>query len=68
LEALALVGIGFRNLSMPAGSILPVKALLAALDLPRFQPVLTAIRHGAVGEASLREPLELWARETGLPI
>jgi phosphotransferase system enzyme I (PtsP) len=68
LEALALVGIGFRNLSMPAGSILPVKALLAALDLPRFKPVLTAIRHGAVGEASLREPLELWARETGLPI
>jgi phosphotransferase system enzyme I (PtsP) len=68
LEALALAGIGFRNLSMPAPGVLPVKALLAALDLGAFRPVLTAIRQGAVGEASLREPLTLWAREAGLPI
>jgi phosphotransferase system enzyme I (PtsP) len=68
LEVLALAGIGFRNLSMPAPGVLPVKALLAALDLTSFGPVLTAIRSGALGEASLREPLTLWARETGLPI
>jgi phosphotransferase system enzyme I (PtsP) len=68
LEALALAGIGFRTLSMPAPGLLPVKALLAAVDLPAFQAVLTAIRHGAAGDASLREPLAVWARETGLPI
>jgi hypothetical protein len=45
-----------------------VKALLAALDLRSFTPVLTAIRCGAAGEPSLREPLTVWARETGLPI
>lgn len=68
LEAMALAGIGFRNLSMPAPGVLPVKAMLAALDLATFRPVLAAIRSGAVGEASLREPLTLWAREAGLPI
>jgi phosphotransferase system, enzyme I, PtsP len=67
LEALALAGVGFRNLSMPAPGVLPVKALLAGVDLHSFRPVLTAIRRGATGEASLREPLSLWARETGLP-
>ncbi len=68
LEALALAGIGFRALSMPAPGVLAVKALLAAVDLPGFRPVLTAIRRGAAGEASLREPLTVWARESGLPI
>jgi phosphotransferase system enzyme I (PtsP) len=68
LEAMALAGIGFRNLSMPAPGVLPVKALLAALDLRSFTPVLNAIRCGAAGEPSLREPLTVWARETGLPI
>jgi phosphotransferase system enzyme I (PtsP) len=68
LEALALAGIGFRTLSMPAPGLLPVKALLAAVDLPVFRGVLMAIRQGAAGDASLREPLAVWARETGLPI
>jgi hypothetical protein len=53
---------------MPAPGVLSVKALLAATDLAGFRPVLAAIRRGAIGEASLREPLTLWARETGLPI
>jgi phosphotransferase system enzyme I (PtsP) len=67
LEALALAGIGFRRLSMPAPGLLPVKALLAATDLPGFRPVLDEIRRGAASEASLREPLTIWARENGLP-
>jgi phosphotransferase system enzyme I (PtsP) len=68
LEALALAAIGFRILSMPAPGLLPVKAALAALDLARFRPVLAAIREGAAGETSLRQPLSLWAREAALPI
>jgi phosphotransferase system enzyme I (PtsP) len=68
LEAMALVGLGFTNLSMPATGILPVKALLAELDLNAFRPVLTAIRRNTTGAASLREPINVWAREHGLPI
>jgi phosphotransferase system enzyme I (PtsP) len=68
LEALALVGLGITTLSMPASGILPVKAMLAQLDLVSFRPVLAAIRRGGAGAASLREPIAAWAREHGLPV
>ncbi|HEY2621393.1 MAG TPA: putative PEP-binding protein [Acetobacteraceae bacterium] len=68
LEALALVGLGFTSLSMPASGILPIKALLAELDLAAFRPVLTAVRRNASGAASLREPIAVWAREHGLAV
>jgi phosphotransferase system, enzyme I, PtsP len=66
LEAMALVGLGFATLSMSASGILPVKALLAELDLDAFRPVLAAIRKNASGAASVREPISVWAREQGL--
>jgi phosphotransferase system, enzyme I, PtsP len=68
LDAMALVGLGFTRLSMPGSAVLPVKALLARLDLAAFRPVLAAIRRGASGSASLREPIATWARERGLPV
>ncbi|MBS0561230.1 MAG: GAF domain-containing protein [Proteobacteria bacterium] len=68
LEAMALAGIGFRSLSMTAPGIMPVKAMLAALDLRAFRPVLASIRRGGAGDASLREALSTWAREAGLPV
>jgi phosphotransferase system, enzyme I, PtsP len=68
LEAMALVGLGFKSLSMPASGIMPIKALLADLDLGAFRPVLTAIRRNTSGAASLREPISVWAREHGLGV
>jgi phosphotransferase system enzyme I (PtsP) len=68
LEALAFVGLGLTALSMPASGILPVKALLAEVDLAAFRPVLESIRRGGRGAASLREPIATWAREQGLPV
>jgi len=68
LDALALVGLGITTLSMAASGILPVKAMLAQLDLVAFRPVLAAIRRGGAGAASLREPIAAWAREHGLPV
>ncbi len=68
LEAMVLAGIGFTSLSMPAGGLLPVKALLAEVDLSAFRPVLTAIRRGTRDAASLRDPIATWAREHGLPV
>jgi phosphotransferase system enzyme I (PtsP) len=68
LEALALVGLGFDTLSMPASSILPVKGMLAQVDLPAFRRFLATIRKASAGAASLREPIAGWARERSLPI
>jgi phosphotransferase system enzyme I (PtsP) len=66
LEALVLVALGYATLSMPASAIMPVKALLARVDLSVFRPVLAAIRKTAAGAASVREPIAAWAREHGL--
>ncbi len=68
LEAMTLVGLGLSTLSMPAAGVLPVKAILAGTDLRAFRPVLAAIRQGAAGAASLREPIATWAREQGVPL
>jgi phosphotransferase system, enzyme I, PtsP len=68
LEAMTLAGLGFTSLSMPATGVMPVKALLAELDLTAFRPVLSAIRRNPSGAASLREPINVWAREHGLPV
>ncbi len=68
LEALTFAALGITSLSMPASSLLPIKGLLRDVDLHAFQPVLQALREGATGEASLREPIASWAREHGLDI
>ena len=66
LEALTLVGLGVTTLSMPASGILPIKALLADLDLPAFRQFLASIRQTSAGAASIREPIATWAREKAL--
>jgi phosphotransferase system enzyme I (PtsP) len=64
LEALVLAALGIRNLSMPASAVLPIKAMLAQVDLKSFQPVLASIRRG--GGMALRDPVATWAREHGI--
>ena len=56
LEALVLAALGITTLSMPASGILPIKAMLAQVDLEAFRSVLAAIRRG--GGIGLREPLQ----------
>ncbi len=68
IEAMTLAALGVTSLSMPASGILPVKALLADVDLTEFRPVLAAIRRGDGGAISLRDPIANWARERGLPL
>jgi phosphotransferase system, enzyme I, PtsP len=67
LEAMALVGLGVTTLSMSASNLMPVKSVLSGLDLAAFRAVLAGFRRDA-GAASLREPIELWARERGLEV
>jgi phosphotransferase system enzyme I (PtsP) len=66
LEALTLVGLGYTTLSMPASGILPVKSLLSRVDLAAFRKVLAVTRARAEGAATVRPPLEAWAREHGM--
>ncbi|MBV8397584.1 MAG: phosphoenolpyruvate--protein phosphotransferase, partial [Acetobacteraceae bacterium] len=68
LDALVLVALGLTTLSMPAPGILPVKAMLASVDIEAFRSVLRTVRRSATGEASVREPLAAWARDHNLPM
>ena len=68
LEALTLAALGITSLSMPASGLLGTKALLRSADLRVFRPVLNELRNDAAGEASLREPIAIWAREHGFDV
>jgi phosphotransferase system enzyme I (PtsP) len=68
LDALALAAIGITSLSMPASSIMPVKALLADADLRSVRSVLSSLRRRADTTGSLREPFTSWVKEHGLTL
>lgn len=64
LEAMVLAALGITTLSMPAASVLRIKALLLGTDLAALRSVLAALRR-TEGSQSFREPLLSWAREHG---
>lgn len=66
LEAMALIGLGFRSLSMAPASIGPVKQMLLALNTGEVSSFMDSLpeRH----EHSLREQLKLLAINERVPI
>ena len=58
LEAMALMAIGYRELSMSATSIGPVKAMTLTLNIGEAAPEVEAMLAKGREEASLREPLQ----------
>jgi phosphotransferase system enzyme I (PtsP) len=65
LEAIVLAAIGITTLSMPAASLLRIKAMMAKVDLAELRGLLAALRRNDRGAATLREPIATWAREHG---
>ncbi|HUN48974.1 MAG TPA: phosphoenolpyruvate--protein phosphotransferase [Stellaceae bacterium] len=61
LDAMALVGLGFRLLSMNPGGVGPVKAMVRSLALPPLQELLR--RHLDAPDHSLRAKLRAFARD-----
>ena len=61
LDAMALIGLGFRNLSMAPTAVGAVKTMVRSLDLGRLQTYLTGIQGSAAG--SLRGRLRAFARD-----
>ncbi|MDB5594333.1 MAG: ptsP [Hyphomicrobiales bacterium] len=68
LEAMALIGIGYRGLSMSAASIGPVKAMLLALDASEIAAHVGALIDAKTGAASIREELRAFAEAKGVPL
>ena len=66
LEALALIALGYRKLSMQASRIAPVKLLVRSVDVSKLAPSVQAAMDA--GEASLRETMLGLAGSFGVKI
>ncbi len=61
LDAMALIGLGFRSLSMVPPAVGPVKMMVRSLDLGRLQTYFSEVQGTTVG--SLRGRLRAFARD-----
>ena len=68
IGALALVALGFRNLSMSASSLGPVKAMLLGLDAADAAAYVGDLLASEDGAASLRPALTAYAERHSLPL
>ena len=66
LEAMALVGLGFRALSMAPSSIGPVKAMIRSLDVPALVEFIGSLSE--VSTRSLRGKFHDFARDRGIAV
>src|SRR3546814_3127027 len=66
LEAMALVGLGFRSLSMTPAALGPVKTMVRRLEVRSLADYIETLCRGA--EHSVREKLRFYARDHGVPI
>ncbi len=68
LEAIVLVALGYRGLSMSPASIGPVKAAIMAMDFAKTQKYVTELISRTDGAHSLRGELMAFAESHGIPI
>ncbi|CAN7258163.1 phosphoenolpyruvate--protein phosphotransferase [Pararhizobium sp. LjRoot235] len=68
LCAMALLGLGFRSVSMSPTAVGPVKAMLLALDVDKLAAMLAASLDDRKDHTPLREMLKAFAAENGIPV
>jgi phosphotransferase system enzyme I (PtsP) len=68
LSAMALLGIGYRSVSMSPTAVGPVKAMLLALDIDKLSSMLHAALDDKKSQTSVREMLVAFAAENGVPL
>ncbi|QFU17811.1 phosphoenolpyruvate--protein phosphotransferase [Microvirga thermotolerans] len=68
LEAMALIGLGYRSFSMSPAAIGPVKAMLLALDAGRIAAFVREELERCGGGDTLRPKLLQFAESHGIPI
>ncbi|MAY68116.1 MAG: phosphoenolpyruvate--protein phosphotransferase [Rhodospirillaceae bacterium] len=66
LAAMTLIGLGYRNLSMSAPSIGPVKAMVRSLDVGALESYLSGLAQSPAH--SLREKLRAFAADHGVMV
>ncbi len=68
LEALALIGLGFRDFSMSPAAIGPIKAMVLSADAGEVAALIDAELTKVTDGASLRPALAAYAKSHGVPV
>ncbi|AYG60672.1 phosphoenolpyruvate--protein phosphotransferase [Rhizobium jaguaris] len=68
ISAMALLGVGFRSVSMSPASIGPVKAMLLGLDLKALSEVMEEALNDTHPKASMRDILVRFAESHNIPL
>ncbi|WVT72473.1 phosphoenolpyruvate--protein phosphotransferase [Sinorhizobium chiapasense] len=68
LSAMALLGLGFRSVSMSPTAVGPVKAMLLALDAGKLAAALNAALDDTRDQTPVRQMLVDFAAENGIPV
>ena len=66
LEAMALIGLGLRRLSITPAGVGPVKAMIRSLDSTALEPVVSGLVRRGSGDA--RAQLTEWAAANGVDV
>jgi len=66
IDAMALVALGFRSLSMSAQSVGPVRQMIRSIDLSVLAPYVLELL--ARGTGGMRQKLAAFARDHGVMI
>jgi phosphotransferase system enzyme I (PtsP) len=67
LTAMALIGLGYRSISMAAASVGPVKAMVRELDVASLEVALDALLDSPY-DGSIRSRLEAFAVDNDVPV
>jgi len=68
LEAMALLGLGFRAISMPPAAIGPVKSMLLKVDVGKLRARMLPHLEPGRNSGSLRTLLAVYADDHGIPV
>ncbi len=68
LSAMALLGIGYRMISMPPSSIGPVKEMVRSVDLAHLRAAVDAAVDTPIGGQTMQEMLTDYADQHGVPV
>ncbi|MBD9651951.1 phosphoenolpyruvate--protein phosphotransferase [Ensifer sp. PDNC004] len=68
LSAMALLGLGFRSVSMSPTAVGPIKAMLLALDASKLGAQLNAALDDTRDQTPVRQMLVDFAAENGIPV
>jgi phosphotransferase system enzyme I (PtsP) len=68
LAAMALIGLGYRSLSMSAAAIGPVKAMTLGLDAGKLARRLTPLIESTAPEDTVQAELHTFARAEGVSV